>query len=235
MAYKRILIKLSGEALGENGKLFDFGTIDQVASALSRISKEGVQVALVIGAGNIWRGRQGAAKNIAPVNADHMGMLATVVNCIAMQDALVRAGSNACVLSAIEMNRICEPYTHRSAIAHLEAGDIVVFAGGTGNPFFSTDTAAALRAVEIGADAILLAKNIDGVYDSDPRLNPDAKFLKDITYQEVLERDLKVMDGSAITICRDNHMPSIRVFALERPDNLLDVIHGMDVGTTVHP
>ena len=180
--YKRVLIKLSGEALGENGRLFDFAQIDRVAEVLAKLQATGVQIAVVIGSGNIWRGRQGPAAKMTAINADHMGMLGTAINCIAMQDAVERQGVATRVMSAVEMNRFCEPYTYRRAVRHLEKGRVVIFACGTGNPFFSTDTAAALRAVEIGADAILLAKNVDGVYDSDPRTNPDEKLLPDLTY-----------------------------------------------------
>ncbi len=234
-AYHRVLVKLSGEALGENGRLFDFEQIDRVASVLARLHEQGTEIAVVIGAGNIWRGRQGPAAKMTAVNADHMGMLGTAINAIAMQDAIERQGIASRVMSAVEMNRFCEPYTYRRAVRHLEKGRIVLFACGTGNPFFSTDTAAALRAVEIGADAILLAKNVDGVYDSDPRLNPQAQLLPDITYQEVMDRDLKVMDASAITICRENRVPAIRVFGLADPENILRVIEGDPMGTLVHP
>ena len=172
---------------------------------------------------------------MTPINADHMGMLGTAINSIAMQDAIERLDIPTRVMSAVEMNRFCEPYTYRRAVRHLEKGRVVIFACGTGNPFFSTDTAAALRAVEIGADAILLAKNVDGVYDSDPRVNPEAKLLKDLTYNEVQERDLKVMDAAAITICRENKVPSIRVFGLDDPENILRVIEGDPMGTDVHP
>lgn len=233
--YKRVLIKLSGEALGENGRLFDFEQIDRVAAVIGELHKTRTEIAIVIGAGNIWRGRQGPAAKMTAINADHMGMLGTAINSIAMQDAVERLGIPTRVMSAVEMNRFCEPYTYRRAVRHLEKGRIVIFACGTGNPFFSTDTAAALRAVEIGADAILLAKNVDGVYDSDPRVNPDAKLLRDLTYQQVQERDLRVMDASAITICRENRVPCIRVFGLEDPQNILRVIEGDDMGTIVHP
>lgn len=233
-AYKRVLIKLSGEALGDHGRLFDFEQIDRVATVLAKIHETGAEIAIVIGAGNIWRGRQGPAAKMKAVNADHMGMLGTAINSIAMQDAVERLGIPSRVMSAVEMNRFCEPYTYRRAIRHLEKGRIVIFACGTGNPFFSTDTAAALRAVEIGADAILLAKNVDGVYDSDPRTNPSARLLKDLTYLEVMERDLKVMDASAITICRENHVPCIRVFGLEDPENIVRVMAGDPMGTVVH-
>ena len=233
--YKRVLIKLSGEALGENGRLFDFEQIDRVASIIGKLHATGAEIAIVIGAGNIWRGRQGPAAKMTPINADHMGMLGTTINSIAMQDAVERLGIPSRVMSAVEMTRFCEPYTYRRAVRHLEKGRVVIFACGTGNPFFSTDTAAALRAVEIGADAILLAKNVDGVYDSDPRVNPEAKLLKDLTYDEVQARDLKVMDAAAITICRENKVPSIRVFGLDDPRNILRVIEGDPMGTNVHP
>jgi len=233
--YKRVLIKLSGEALGDNGRLFDFEQIDRVAGIIGDLHKTGTEIAIVIGAGNIWRGRQGPAAKMTPINADHMGMLGTTINSIAMQDAIERLDIPTRVMSAVEMTRFCEPYTYRRAVRHLEKGRVVIFACGTGNPFFSTDTAAALRAVEIGADAILLAKNVDGVYDSDPRVNPDAKLLKDLTYDEVQTRDLKVMDAAAITICRENKVPSIRVFGLDDPQNILRVIEGDPMGTNVHP
>ena len=233
--YKRVLIKLSGEALGDHGRLFDFDQIDRVADVIRQLHDTGAEIAIVIGAGNIWRGRQGPAAKMTAVNADHMGMLGTAINSIAMQDAVERQGIASRVMSAVEMTRFCEPYTYRRAVRHLEKGRVVIFACGTGNPFFSTDTAAALRAVEIGADAILLAKNVDGVYDSDPRVNPDSKLLRDITYQEVQERDLKVMAASAITICRENKVPCIRVFGLDDPQNILRVIEGDMMGTVVHP
>ena len=161
--YKRVLIKLSGEALGDHGRLFDFEQIDRVADVIRQLHETGSEIAIVIGAGNIWRGRQGPAAKMTAVNADHMGMLGTTINSIAMQDAVERQGIESRVMSAVEMTRFCEPYTYRRAVRHLEKGRVVIFACGTGNPFFSTDTAAALRAVEIGADAILLAKNVDGV------------------------------------------------------------------------
>ena len=228
-------VRAALEALGDHGRLFDFEQIDRVADVIRQLHETGAEIAIVIGAGNIWRGRQGPAAKMTAVNADHMGMLGTAINSIAMQDAVERQGIASRVMSAVEMTRFCEPYTYRRAVRHLEKGRVVIFACGTGNPFFSTDTAAALRAVEIGADAILLAKNVDGVYDSDPRVNPEAKLLRDITYQEVQERDLKVMDASAITICRENKVPCIRVFGLDDPQNILRVIEGDMMGTVVHP
>ena len=224
-------VMLVARSLGEG----DFEQIDRVADVIRQLHETGAEIAIVIGAGNIWRGRQGPAAKMTAVNADHMGMLGTAINSIAMQDAVERQGIASRVMSAVEMTRFCEPYTYRRAVRHLEKGRVVIFACGTGNPFFSTDTAAALRAVEIGADAILLAKNVDGVYDSDPRVNPEAKLLRDITYQEVQERDLKVMDASAITICRENKVPCIRVFGLDDPQNILRVIEGDMMGTVVHP
>ena len=209
--------------------------IDRVAAVIGKLHETGTEIAIVIGAGNIWRGRQGPAAKMTAINADHKGMLGTAINSIAMHDAIERIGIPTRVMSAVEMTRFCEPYTYRRAVRHLEKGRIVIFACGTGNPFFSTDTAAALRAVEIGADAILLAKNVDGVYDSDPRVNPDAKLLKDLTYHDVQEQDLRVMDAAAITICRENRVPSIRVFGLDDPQNILKVIEGDDMGTNVHP
>ena len=235
MKYQRVLLKLSGEALGDNGRLFDYAQIDTVAAVIAQLNRQDVQIGIVIGAGNIWRGRQGPAANMNPVTADHMGMLGTMINSLAMQDALERQGVQTRLQTAVEMTRFAEPYTYRRAIRHLEKGRVVIFACGTGNPFFSTDTAAALRAVEIGAEAILLAKNIDGVYDDDPRVNPDARLLPDITYQEAIVRGLKVMDASAITICNENSVPAIRVFALDTPDNILRVMEGDTMGTLVHP
>ena len=233
--YKRVLIKLSGEALGENGRLFDFAQIERVAKVIADLNAAGAEIALVIGAGNIWRGRQGTAAEMTAVNADHMGMLGTMINSIAMQDAIERLGVQTRIMTAVEMTRFAEPYTYRRAMRHLEKGRVVLFACGTGNPFFSTDTAAALRAVEIGAEAILLAKNIDGVYDDDPRQNPNAKLIRDITYREAQSRNLRVMDAAAITICMENKVPSVRVFGLDQPENIIRVMEGDDMGTNVHP
>ena len=223
--YKRVLIKLSGEALGENGILFDFEQIHRVAAALKRLHDEGIQVAVVIGAGNIWRGRKGPAA----------GMLGTAVNCTAMQDALAQLGLDARNMSAVPMPRFAETYTTRDAVRHLEKGRVVLFSCGSGCPFFSTDTAAALRVVEIEADAILLAKNVDGVYDDDPRVNPAAKLLPDLTYEEAQRRGLKVMDEAALILCKENRMPAVRVFGLDDPDNILRVAQGESLGSVVHP
>ena len=235
MVYRRVLLKLSGEALGENGRLFDLAQIDRVAASIAEINRREVQIGIVIGAGNIWRGRQGPAANMNAVTADHMGMLGTMINSLAMQDALERQGIQTRLQTAVGMTRFAEPYTYRRAIRHLEKGRALLFACGTGNPFFSTDTAAALRAVEIGAEAILLAKNVDGVYDADPNEDPDAKLLKKITYAEAIRRGLRVMDSSALTICDEHKVPIIRVFGLDRPENIIRVMEGEDLGTTVRP
>lgn len=232
--YHRILLKLSGEALATGGGgVLNYDFIREIGSAIKKCVDGGVQVSLVVGGGNIWRGRQG--EKMDRTRADHMGMLATAINALALEDAFEQFGMDTRVMTAIDMKQFAEPYIRNKAISHMEKGRVVIFACGTGNPFFSTDTAAALRAVEIGADAILLAKNVDGVYDSDPRVNPEAKLLRDITYQEVQERDLKVMDASAITICRENKVPCIRVFGLDDPQNILRVIEGDMMGTVVHP
>ena len=230
--YKRVLIKLSGEALGDHGRLFDFEQIDRVADVIRQLHETGAEIAIVIGAGNIWRGRQGPAAKMTAVNADHMGMLGTAINSIAMQDAVERQGIASRVMSAVEMTRFCEPYTYRRAVRHLEKGRVVIFACGTGNPFFSTDTAAVLRAAEIHADGILLAKNIDGVYDSDPVKNPDAKRYDRISYMEVLSQGLNVMDSTATSLCMDNKVPMI-VFDLTVQGNIARALKGEDVGTTV--
>ena len=232
--YKRVLLKLSGESLaGAAGHGIDFDTVQRICRPIKEIVEMGVQVGIVVGGGNFWRGR--SSGKMDRTRADHMGMLATVINALGVADGLEQLGMEVRVQTAIAMQQVAEPYIRNRAVRHLEKGRVVVFGAGTGNPFFSTDTAAALRAVEIGADAILLAKNVDGVYDSDPRVNPEAKLLKDLTYQEVQERDLKVMDAAAITICRENRVPSIRVFGLDDPENILRVIEGDPMGTDVHP
>ena len=221
--YKRVLIKLSGEALGENGKGFCAETIEKVASEVVDLAVSGLEVALVIGGGNIWRGREGAMVQMDRATADYMGMLATVLNALAVQDAIERLGVGRApdggdvqcrVQTAIEMRQIAEPYIRRRAVRHLEKGRIVIFACGTGSPFFTTDTTAALRAAEIGAEALLLAKNTDYIYTADPRKDPDAKPIEEIGYVEVIDRGLTVMDNSALTLCMDNHIP-ILVFGLK--------------------
>lgn len=234
LKYQRILLKISGEALGgEKGTGFDEPTMDAICGGVKKAHDLGVQIGIVVGGGNFWRGR--SSGKMERTLADKIGMLATVMNALAVSDKLEQLGVPTEVFTSITMPQVAPAFTRKDALRAMEEGKIAVFGGGTGNPFFSTDTAAALRAVEIGADAILLAKNVDGVYDSDPRVNPAAKLLRDITYQEVQERDLKVMDASAITICRENKVPCIRVFGLDDPQNILRVIEGDMMGTVVHP
>lgn len=231
--YKRVLLKLSGEMLGEGGKLFDFAVIDHVAEVLCKIAASGTQVGVVIGAGNIWRGRSGGEMD--RVAADQMGMLGTVINALAVKDAVIRAGGKACVFSAIEMNRVCPLYTAEEARKKLEEGYVVFLAGGTNNPYFSTDTAVALRAVELNADAILLAKNIDGVYTADPKKDPSATLIRSISYEEAQEKHLKVMDAAAFALCSENKVACMRVFGLFDPETIIAVLDGDDMGTTLYP
>lgn len=231
--YKRILVKLSGEALmGE----FDYGidprVIEGLADEISVLSKEGVEVALVIGGGNIFRGAGLAEAGMDRVTGDHMGMLATVMNALAMQDALERKGVYCRVMSALKINQVCEDYIRRRAVRHLEKGRIVIFAAGTGNPFFTTDSAASLRGVEINADLLLKATKVDGVYDSDPVKNPDAKRYDTLSYDDVLSQKLAVMDATAIVLCRDNHLP-LRVFNIFNRGDLSRIVRGEDIGTLV--
>lgn len=229
--YKRVLLKISGEALAGNER---FGINEKmtrkVASEVKQIHDLGVEVAIVVGGGNFWRGR--TSKDMDRATADYMGMLATVMNSLALQDAFLALGVPAKVQTAIEMREIAEPYARRKALSHLEHGDVVIFGAGTGNPFFSTDTTAALRAAEIDADVILLAKNIDGVYDSDPSVNPDAKMFTELTHMEVVEKDLKVMDLTAATLCKDNNI-KIHVFAIAEEGNVLKAIAGKKIGTII--
>ena len=228
--YKRILLKLSGEAISqESGTGIDFDKLDAISQVIKECRNKGTQVAVVIGGGNFWRGR-GKAMN--RTRADHMGMLATVINSLALQSSLEENGVPARVQTAIEMRQIAETYIRDKAVSHLNKDRVVIFGCGTGNPFFSTDTTAALRAAEIGADAILLAKNVDGVYDSDPNINPDAKRFDELTYIEVLKRGLKVMDSTATSLCMDNDIP-ILVFGLDQPENILKVLEGEHIGTIV--
>lgn len=229
--YKRIILKLSGEALaGKKGFGLDEVTIESIAEQIKAISQQGVQVAVVVGGGNFWRGRSG--KGMDRTTADYMGMLATVINALALQDALENIGILTRVQTAIEMRQVAEPYIRRKAIRHLEKGRVVIFAAGTGNPYFSTDTTASLRAAEIEAEVILLAKKVDGVYDSDPKENPNAKKFDELTYIEVLNRGLGVMDSTATSLCMDNKIPII-VFSLNNPENIQKVIMGEKIGTYV--
>jgi uridylate kinase len=230
--YKRILLKLSGEALssGEAG-ILDFPFIETVAQQVKRCVDAGVQVAVIVGAGNIWRGRQGTG--MEQCRADHMGMLATVMNSLALADGLEEHGLIVRVQTAIEMRQIAEPYIRNKADRHLEKGRVVIFGCGTGNPFFTTDTAAALRAVEIGADVILLAKNVDAVYDSDPKVNPNAKKIEKISYIDVLNQGLGVMDTTATSLCMDNKI-AIHVFGINEPENLVKAVCGEKIGTIIN-
>ena len=230
-AYKRVVIKISGEALaGENGFGISGETISKVAEQIISVVKLGVEVGIVIGAGNIWRGRQG--RDMDRSTADHMGMLATVINSLAMQDALEHKGYKTRVMTAIAMNEIAEPYIRRKAMSHLDKKLIVIFACGTGNPFFSTDTTAALRAAEIEADVVLMAKNIDGVYEADPRKNPSARRYKSIRYMDVLEKGIQVMDSTATSLCMDNDIP-LKLLALKGEESILKAVCGQGSGTTV--
>jgi uridylate kinase len=229
--YKRILLKISGEALaGGKGTGIDNEVLRALGATIRELSAMGVQVAVVVGGGNFWRGRTSAGMD--RVTADHMGMLATAMNSLALQDALDQAGAETRVLSAIEMRQICEPYIRKRAVRHLEKGRIVIFACGTGNPFFSTDTAAALRAAEIEADVFFKATMCDGVYDKDPNKHSDAVRYETVSFDEVLAKNLGVMDAAAASLCRDNHVP-MAVFSLEDPENILRMAYGEKIGTIV--
>ena len=231
--YSRIVLKISGEALaGSQGYGLQHDMLVSVAAQVAEIRGMGVEVCLVVGGGNIWRGIAGSAQGMDRATADYMGMLATVMNALALQDALEKAGSVTRVLSAIEMRQVAEPYIRRRAIRHMEKGRIVIFAAGTGNPYFSTDTTAALRAAEVEADVILMAKRVDGVYDSDPLKNPEAKKFDRLTYLDVLSKELGVMDSTATSLCMDNNIPVI-VFDLTTPGNIRRVLMGETIGTYV--
>ena len=229
--YKRILLKLSGEVLaGPAGKGIDNDTVFSICKAVKRVADAGVEVGIVVGGGNFWRGR--TSEHMDRARADHIGMLATAMNSLALCDALEQLGAVVRVQTAIEMRQIAEPYIRSKAIRHFEKGRIVIFGCGTGSPFFSTDTAAALRSVEINADALLKATNVDGVYDKDPNKFDDAVKFDNVTFHDVIVRDLKVMDSTAFSLCKDNDMPII-VFNLDAPDNIMRVVSGEEIGTTV--
>lgn len=231
--YQRVLLKLSGEALmGDKAFGLDPATVERIAGEVKAVYDAGVQIALVIGAGNIFRGVSAAASNIERTSADYMGMLATVMNALAMQSALEAIGIDTRVQSAIPMDTVCEPFIRRRALRHMEQGRVVIFAGGTGNPFFTTDTAAALRASEMDCDALLKGTQVDGVYSADPKTNPDAERYKTLAYQDVLARDLRVMDTAAIALARDNQLP-ILVFSVHTPGAFADVVNGKGVFTIV--
>ena len=235
MTYQRIMLKLSGEALGQSGWLFDHDQIRRVAAVIRQVVERGTQVGIVIGGGNLWRGRKGAAQGMDAVKADQMGMLGTLMNCLVMQDALAQQGIKAPMFSALHMPNICASYQRDLADQALSAHGAALFGGGLGNPFFTTDTAVSLRALELKAQALLLAKNVDGVYTADPKLDPQASLIKDITYQEAIARGLKVMDLSAFLMCAEQGLPQMRVFGLDSPENILRVLEGQDLGTTLHP
>ena len=229
--YKRVLLKLSGEALaGDRGFGINNDVVNEIAEAIKRVQEIGVEVAVVVGGGNFWRGR--TSEGMDRTTADYIGMLATVMNSMALQDALENIGVQTRVQTAIEMKEIAEPYIRRKAVRHLEKDRVVIFGSGTGNPYFSTDTAAALRAAEMEAEIILLAKKVDGVYDKDPVLHADAKKFDELSYIEVLQKELKVMDSTATSISMDNNIP-IKVFELTT-ENILKAVHGENIGTTVH-
>jgi len=234
LAYKRVLLKLSGEALlGDCDYGISPQMLERLAGEIGDLSQRQVQVAVVIGGGNIFRGEGLAKSGMDRVTADHMGMLATVMNGLALQDALERSGAFCRVMSAVKINQVCEDYIRRRAIRHLEKGRVVVFAGGTGNPFFTTDSAASLRASEINADIMLKATKVDGVYDADPVTHPQARRISRLTYDEVLNRKLGVMDATAIVMCRDNDIP-LRVFNLLNPGDMVRIVMGEDIGTVVN-
>lgn len=231
--YKRVLLKLSGEALqGEQGYGIDPKVITEIAGQIKEIVDGGIELAITVGGGNIFRGLAGAAEGMDRAQADYIGMLATVMNALALQEGLERMGVDTRVQSAINMQEVAEPYIRRRAERHLEKGRVVIFAGGTGNPYFTTDTTAALRACEIGAEAILKATQVDGIYDSDPRTNPDAQKFDEISYLDVLAKELNVMDSTATSLCKDNNIPII-VFNLHKQGNIDRVLRGEHVGTTV--
>ena len=229
--YKRILLKLSGEALaGDSKKGIDPNVIGEICDEIKKVKQLGVEIAIVVGGGNFWRGRNG--KEMERTTSDYMGMLATVMNGLALQDALEARGMYTRVQTAIEMRQIAEPYIKRKAAKHLEKGRVVIFACGTGNPYFTTDTGAALRAAEINAEVILVAKTIDGVYSADPKVDSNAVKYDEITYMDILNKDLKVMDATAISLCRENNIPLI-VFAMNEPENMIKAVKGEKIGTLV--
>lgn len=234
-SYKRILLKLSGEVLAGPGAAFgiDAARVDSLAAEVAEVARAGVQIGLVVGGGNFFRGVAAAAKHMDRVTADHMGMLATVINALALQDALEKTGIQTRVMTAIEMHEVAEPYIRRRAIRHLEKGRIVVFGAGTSNPFFSTDTAATLRALEIRADVVAKATRVDGVYDKDPLTNSDAVRFPEINFSEVLSKNLRVMDASAVAMCRDNRLPIV-VFNLTVRGNIMRMAQGEPIGTLIH-
>lgn len=233
--YKRVLLKLSGEALmGSQDSGIDTDILGRVANEIKQLVDLGVEVGVVIGAGNIFRGKGLADAGMDRVTGDHMGMLATVMNCLALQDATERVGVSCRVMSALSIHQVCEDYVRRRAIRHLEKGRVVIFGAGTGSPFFTTDSAGSLRAIEINADVLMKATKVDGVYDSDPMKNPDAKRFTSLTYDDVLSKNLAVMDATAIVLCKEQNMP-LRIFNLNNPGDLVQAVLNKDIGTSVVP
>lgn len=233
--YKRVLLKLSGEALmGSQDSGIDPDILNRIAEEISELLSLGVEVGVVIGAGNIFRGKGLADAGMDRVTGDHMGMLATVMNCLALQDAIERVGPSCRVMSALSIHQVCEDYVRRRAIRHLEKGRVVIFGAGTGNPFFTTDSAGSLRAIEIEADVLMKATKVDGVYDSDPMKNPDAKRYESLSYDDVLRDNLAVMDATAIVLCKEQNMP-LRIFNLNNPGDLVRTVKDKSIGTSVIP
>lgn len=233
LKYKRILLKISGEALGgEPGRGLDFGVIDEVCGAVARCALEGAQVGIVVGGGNFWRGLKDGRQMKERTRADQMGMLATAINCLALEDILKQKGVEVRVMTAVAMPPVAEPYDSARAVRHLEKGRVVILGCGTGNPYFSTDTAAVLRGAEIGADVVMMAKNIDGVYSADPKTDPNAVKYDEISYDDILSRHLKVIDSTAASLAMDNRLPLL-LFALEDPENILRAVRGEKTGTLV--
>ncbi|MCU0393221.1 MAG: UMP kinase [Thermoflexibacter sp.] len=233
MKYKRILLKLSGEALmGERNYGIDPNRLEQYAQEIKKVASQGVQVAIVIGGGNIFRGGQSERIGIDRVQGDHMGMLATLINGMALQSALEKTGLYTRLMSAIPINQVCEPFIRRRAVRHLEKGRIVIFGAGTGNPYFTTDSAASLRAIEIEANVVLKGTRVDGIYTADPEKNPDAKRYTNVSFEEVFNKGLNVMDMTAFTLCKENNLPIV-VFDMNIPGNLLKLVQGEEVGTLV--
>lgn len=233
--YQTVIIKLSGEALADSTDktILDQHKLSNIADIVVKAAALGVHIAVVVGAGNIWRGRLAEKVGIEQATGDYMGMLGTIINALALQSAFEEKGLDTRVMSSINVPQVCEPYIRRKAVHHLKAGRVVIFAGGTGNPFFTTDTTATLRALEVGADAILMGKNnVEGVYDADPRKNPNAHFLKHLTYQEVVEKKLAVMDLTAVALLEESKIV-IHVFNMENPENVIEVLSGKDIGSTI--
>ena len=233
--YKRVILKLSGEALGDHGSGFCHEKFEHAAEMLLSIQRTGVELAVVIGGGNVWRGRRGPSLRMGTVAADQMGMLGTLQNCLYMRDTLARMGARATVMSGVDIPRFAESYNTPAALERLGDGHILLLACGIGNPCFSTDTTVVLRSVELECDAVLMAKNIDGVYTADPRIDASAVMLRDISYDEAIQKGLKVMDEAALIMLRDNHVPMLLVFGLNPPENVLMVLKGDPMGTVLHP